>query len=287
MRDRSSHRIRKGGALFAGILVLSALVPAIAFAAPTPPDTPTSFLGFTPGEGAAGGCLGGAAAGAAGGAVAAGAGAIPGAIIGCLGGAVLGAGGVWAAGKAADYALNEIIIGIAWVFLEVASMLLGMASSLLNTTLVYGVVQFATYFGSSSGIQDGWMVLRDIGNIILIFGFVFIGIATILGLESYGVKKALPQLLLFAVLLNFSLFAASVVIDTSNLVATSVYQATGACTSSDPAQCANIGLASVVASNLGVGTLMNWDAVKPAVSKGDTNAMVAMIMITLFVMITA
>lgn len=269
------------GTLFAAFLVLAIFTPTVVYAQnqPSEPSTPISFLGFTPTEGAIGGCLGGAAAGA----LAGGLGAIP----GCLGGAALGFGGIWSAGKAADYVFNEIIIGIAWVFLEVASTLLGIASSLLNTVLLYGVVQFATYFGSSIGIQAGWTVLRDVGNILLIFSFVFIGIATILGLESYGVKKALPRLLMFAVLLNFSLFAASVVIDTSNLVATSVYQAAGACIASDPAQCANIGLSSVVADRLGVGTLLNLDTIGTAVTAGDTKAMVAMIMITLFIMITA
>ncbi|MBU6323645.1 hypothetical protein KGQ55_03090 [Patescibacteria group bacterium] len=191
-----------------------------------------------------------------------------------------------AVGSAAAWVVEKGVIVIGWVFLEVATLLLHISASLLNDSLYYGVTQFATYFGSSSGIQAGWTVLRDVGNILLIFSFVFIGLATILGLENYGVKKALPRLLLFAVLLNFSLFAASVVIDMSNLLSTSVYAATEGC-SGDSGQCLNIGLASVVADKLGVGTAFNIDGIRHLMTGNTSQTLVAIIMVTLFVTITA
>ncbi len=61
-----------------------------------------------------------------------------------------------------------------------------------------------------------WGILRDIGNIVILFGFILMGVMMILDLESFNVRKALPRLLIFAVLLNFSLFASEAVVDVAN-----------------------------------------------------------------------
>ena len=61
-------------------------------------------------------------------------------------------------------------------------------------------------------------------QIIIIFGFLAIGITTILNVNWYGGKmKMLPILLVSAVFLNFSLFITEAVIDTGNLFATQFY----------------------------------------------------------------
>lgn len=73
------------------------------------------------------------------------------------------------------------------------------------------------------GILIGWTTLRDISNIIFIFALVFIGIATILGLQSYGWRSLMVRLIIAALLINFSLLIAKVVIDTSNLIASEAY----------------------------------------------------------------
>ena len=80
------------------------------------------------------------------------------------------------------------------------------------------------YVNNLSAVGVTWRILRDLGNIIIIFGFLAIGITTILNVNWYGGKmKMLPMLLVSAVFLNFSLFITEAVIDTGNLFATQFY----------------------------------------------------------------
>jgi hypothetical protein len=112
---------------------------------------------------------------------------------------------------------------IALFIFTITNTLLGIVGVLLNLVVVRTIFQFSSLIGNSPGLLIGWGLLRDIGNMLLLFGFIYIGVSTILGLTTYSVKKTLPRLLLFAVLLNFSLFAAEAVIDVSNLFTTVMY----------------------------------------------------------------
>jgi len=107
-------------------------------------------------------------------------------------------------------------IGLSYLFFHLVNFFLFLAAGFFNWMLIETVFQFAENFGNSSGILIAWGILRDVGNIFLLFSFVFIGIATILNLENYTMKKTLPHLIIFAALLNFSLFATEAVIDVSN-----------------------------------------------------------------------
>ena len=118
---------------------------------------------------------------------------------------------------------EELITGVAWVILKLASYLLAAAGTLLNWVMLKAVFQFSTLIGASPGLLIAWSILRDIANMLLLFGFIFIGIAMILDLHSYPAKKALPRLIIFAILMNFSLFIAGAVIDTSNGLSSVLY----------------------------------------------------------------
>lgn len=114
-----------------------------------------------------------------------------------------------------------LLVGIAFLFLYLAGLILFMAGTLFNWVVLRTVFQFGEYFGTSEGMLVAWGVMRDIANIGLLFAFVLIGIMLILNVERFGgsasaAKKAIPRLIIFAVLLNFSLFAAQAVIDVAN-----------------------------------------------------------------------
>ncbi len=119
--------------------------------------------------------------------------------------------------------LSPIAI-IAWLIFKIGTLLLGLASIVFNWSMIIVVFEFAKYFGNSPGMLTAWKVLRDFGNIALIFGFIFMGISTILDLHSYPWKKALPSLVIAAVLLNFSLFMAEAVVDAANVVSLQLYK---------------------------------------------------------------
>jgi hypothetical protein len=163
--------------------------------------------------------------------------------------------------SAAGYAIFEFV----GVFLAIVAWL-------FNIVIAKTVFGFADLFGNSAGLLGGWRVLRDICNIGLIFGFVYMGIATILDIHGYEIKKTLPRLIIFAVLLNFSLLASEAIIDTSNVFSAVLYQNSAdnqnqLCGISDIGNnggggagntgCADQGIAGMIISNSKVNTVLS------------------------------
>lgn len=148
---------------------------------------------------------------------------------------------------------------ISFVILAFASMLLWLAGVLFNWSLGYLVYNFGVFFGNSTGLLLAWSILRDFGNIVLLFGFVYMGIQTILNIGHFNVGKTLSRLVIFAVLLNFSLFIAEGIVDVSNALAVTVYNQTSSCDVTDFSCLVNNGLANEILeraslfSALGVG----------------------------------
>ena len=141
--------------------------------------------------------------------------------------------------------------------LSIANWLLSVAGVLFNLVMFYGVFQFANTIGNAPGVLTAWGILRDIANMALLFGFIFMGIATILDtsrLQGFTAKNALPKLLIFAILMNFSLFTAEAMIDVSNALASSIYlQAdVSQCNSTDATCTVNYGLAGNIMQSTGL-----------------------------------
>lgn len=63
-----------------------------------------------------------------------------------------------------------------------------------------------------------WANVRDLTNMLIVLGFVFVGIATTLRWQEYGAKKLLPPLIAVAVLINFSGLICNTIYDTANIV---------------------------------------------------------------------
>lgn len=117
-------------------------------------------------------------------------------------------------------ALDVVIVSITGLF----SWMVSIASVLLDNVVYYTVVTMGAFVNDLNAIGVTWRILRDIGNIALLFGFIAMGLTIILQVEWYGSGyKLLPKLLIAAVTLNFSLFATEAIIDVSNLFATQFY----------------------------------------------------------------
>lgn len=109
---------------------------------------------------------------------------------------------------------------MAWI-MSLFAWLAGVAAMTLDWAAYYTVVTMGSYIHDLAAVGVTWRILRDIGNIMLIFGFLSVGITTILNVDWYGFStKMLPMLLVSAVFLNFSLFLTEAVIDMGNLFAT-------------------------------------------------------------------
>ncbi len=104
--------------------------------------------------------------------------------------------------------LTWIIHGIVWV----------LGRALL--VLIFILTPVASYgdFVNSPPVREAWHIVRDLCNMFFILILLIIAFATILRIESYNVKKALPKLLVMAVLINFSKTICGVLIDASQII---------------------------------------------------------------------
>lgn len=112
-------------------------------------------------------------------------------------------------------ALMNSIIMILQFFTAVLVWLIGYAAQTFDLAIAIALAGFSDL----RFIEIGWTLVRDTANIFFMFALLTIAIATILRLESYGWKQLLVKLIVVALLINFSMVIASVVIDASNLLA--------------------------------------------------------------------
>ena len=67
-------------------------------------------------------------------------------------------------------------------------------------------------------VDFGWIFTRDLANMFFILILVAIAFAYILKLDTFGMKKALPTLLLVALLINFSQVFVGIIVDVSQII---------------------------------------------------------------------
>ncbi|MBT4894971.1 hypothetical protein HON59_02855 [bacterium] len=122
-----------------------------------------------------------------------------------------------------DKCINSIFAKIGNVVLKIFGFFLGIAGVILDKAVDYTIVGMGEHTEKIGMIEEGWKVFRDLSNIVIIFVLLVIGIATILRYQSYGAKALLRNLIIVALLINFSLFFTQVVIDSSNLISLQFY----------------------------------------------------------------
>ncbi len=97
------------------------------------------------------------------------------------------------------------------------------------TFLAAKILDFFVYYSTNSSsyksdfILKGWGAVRDVANIFFIIALLYVAIKTVLGLNISDNKAIVKNVILFALLINFSLFTTKVVIDTSNILAKIFY----------------------------------------------------------------
>ena len=99
------------------------------------------------------------------------------------------------------------------------------AGMLLNYGVTEAVVNFGTNFidnGLGFAVENLWTVMRDFFNLFFIFGLVYIGFRMILRSEDTNARRLLVNIILAALLVNFSLFFTKFIVDFANIAATQV-----------------------------------------------------------------
>ena len=184
---------------------------------------------------------------------------------------------------------DEAYNGIMTKIMSLFAWLVGVAAITLDNAVYYTVVTMGDYVNKLSAIGVTWRILRDIGNIMLIFGFLAVGITTILNVDWYGGgKKMLPMMLVAAVFLNFSLFISEALIDTSNLFATQFYQQING---GNPAGAKNFdiksvttdGIANKIMGQLGMQAIYGKAITNTAVFQGGSPWFIGFMGIILFI----
>lgn len=184
---------------------------------------------------------------------------------------------------------NSILAGIMVWLQSLFAWLLGVAAITLDNAVYYTVVSMGTYVSNLTAIGVTWRILRDIGNIMLIFGFLAIGISVILNTERIGYgKKMLPMLLVAAVFLNFSLFFSEAIIDTGNLFATQFYtQINGGnpagAKNFDLTSVSNEGISNKIMAQLGLARIYSAALTNNSVYKGTNVSAISFMSIILFI----
>lgn len=95
----------------------------------------------------------------------------------------------------------------------------------IEPSLVIRSELFRTDNSGSKGTFKAWSVFRDIANIIfaVLLLFVIFSQITGIGIDNYGIKKTLPNLIVAAILVNLSYIICQALVDVSNIAGGGLY----------------------------------------------------------------
>lgn len=108
------------------------------------------------------------------------------------------------------------------ILYEGSSFVLTMSGQLFNSLLSFSLSHKVM---NADFVTDTWGSLRDMANLLFIFILVAVSIGIILGFSNYNNKGIIRDVIIVALLINFSLFTARVVIDTGNIMGLAFYDA--------------------------------------------------------------
>ena len=138
------------------------------------------------------------------------------------------------------------------VFLPVLSALLAISAYCLDIAIKF-TLDTSNITQANGAVVATWVMVRNIFNITFIFVLLYTAIRTIIGSASANTKKMLANVIIAALLINFSMFIARIVIDFGNMIAVAFYNA--AIASADPT--INASASTVIGDILGLSALLN------------------------------
>lgn len=121
-------------------------------------------------------------------------------------------------------AMYKVVARVANIILSIAALLTTLSGYLLNGVVYHTIVNVSENYNNLKPIEEAWRVIRDISNMAFIFVLLYAGIRTIFGVGEDN-QKVVKNVVLAAILINFSMFFTRVVIDISNVFALTFYDA--------------------------------------------------------------
>lgn len=119
-----------------------------------------------------------------------------------------------------DAVVGKVLYGAGYLAFHISSVFLILGGFILDQSIS---ASMNVGIGQIEAVSKGWAVARDLTNMFFIFILLYVAIATILQVEGFNTKKLLTNIIIVALLVNFSLVITKVVIDTSNIIALQFY----------------------------------------------------------------
>lgn len=110
---------------------------------------------------------------------------------------------------------------IYYIFYVIPAFLLSLAGKFFN--VIISLTLSSLLYTSSPFISEAWGIVRDLSNLFFILILLYIAIRTILGIGGSDVKKMIVQVIIMALLINFSMFFSKIIIDSANILALVFY----------------------------------------------------------------
>ena len=115
------------------------------------------------------------------------------------------------------FAIMALSIGSVALVLGILNLIIvALFNWLTGVVMSVGIVPGAN---NTPGIVSlGWDISRQLANLFFILALAFIGLATTLKIKEYEAKKALPSLIIIALLINFTPVIVGFIVDMGNIV---------------------------------------------------------------------
>lgn len=118
--------------------------------------------------------------------------------------------------------VQDILHWLVYFVWQFFGLFLAFAGLFLDFSIKLSIESFSTFVKGMESIRLAWVVVRDVLTITFIFALLYAGIRMILGLGAD--KNILRGVIVAGLLINFSFFFTSVIIDVSNVLTVEIYK---------------------------------------------------------------
>lgn len=113
------------------------------------------------------------------------------------------------------------------IIIWLLSWLLWLTDTLFSTIIKLTIIDFKGLLDQLNVIDLGWSTARNIANVFFIFILLYLAISTVLQLSGVDTRKMLVNIIIIALVINFSAVFTRIAIDASNVTAVTFYNLLG------------------------------------------------------------
>jgi hypothetical protein len=189
---------------------------------------------------------------------------------------------------------------IYYITIKPASLFLAMSGWFLDVVFVETILKLGVTLGVENPtstasffyvIKMVWGIFRDLINMSFIFILLYASVMTILRADTANLKKTISNIIIVALLINFSLFFTQIIIDVSNNFAVTIYNTINQTAGNKPntgvfGQAVQNNIAAAFMSRLSLQTLL--ETARPTANNTNYTAIISMCIFgSIFILILA